>query len=132
MAANYRLIAIQALEKSKKFIAKPIGIIVLFALGLAMVAFVEALLYSPNLITLGKLVGIFALLGAFLGVIYGTDPREQFKVRARPLLRTLVSGAIGTTYAVLLHLSPLASVICVGIFAILGWLGMKWARYVDF
>ncbi len=132
MAANYRLIAIQALEKSKKFIAKPIGIIVLFALGLAMVAFVEALLYSPNLITLGKLVGIFALLGAFLGVIYATDPSEQFRVRARPLLRTLVSGAIGTTYAVLLHLSPLASVICVGIFAILGWLGMKWARYVDF
>ena len=120
------------LEKLKKFIGKPVGIIVLFALSLAMVAFVEALLYSPNLIILGKLVGIFTLLGAFLGVIYATDPSEQFKVRARPLLRTLVSGAIGATFAVVLRLSAVASVICVGIFAMLGWLGMKWARYIDF
>ena len=41
------------------------------------------------------MVGVFALLGLFLGTIYATDPRDGFDVRDRPTIRTVVSGIIG-------------------------------------
>ena len=54
----------------KKFIRSPLGIVILCIAGVAFLAFIEGLVYAPNLQVLAKLVGTFALLGMFLGVIY--------------------------------------------------------------
>ena len=121
-----------ALTKLKQFIRSPIGIVVLSTVGVAIAALIEGLLYAPNLVVLGKVVGTFALFGAFLGIIYATDPSEGIEVKARPVLRTIGSIGVGTILAVALPLSLTAAVICVIIFGVLGWLGMKWAKYVDF
>ena len=116
----------------KKFIRSPLGIVILCTAGVAFLAFIEGLVYAPNLQVLAKVVGTFALLGMFLGVIYSTDPHEGFEVQARPLLRTVGSGIIGAFFAVVLHLTLIGSIVCVSIFTILGWLGMRWVKYVDF
>jgi len=108
-----------ALTKLKQFIRSPIGIVVLSTVGVAIAALIEGLLYAPNLVVLGKVVGTFALFGAFLGIIYATDPSEGIEVKARPVLRTIGSIGVGTILAVALPLSLTAAVICVIIFGVL-------------
>jgi hypothetical protein len=116
----------------KRFVRSSLGIVILVTAGVAFLAFIEGLLYAPNLQVLVKMVGTFALLGMFLGVIYSTDPHEGFDVKASTLLRTGSYAIIGVIFAVVLHLTLIGSIICVAIFAILGWWGMRWAKYVDF
>jgi hypothetical protein len=114
--------------------AHPFGIAVMITLGVAFLALVQGFQYTPNLVVLGKLIGLFAILGAFLGIIYATDPRENidFKVKNRPAVRTILSSSVGGVFSYMFHLSPLSAMTFVLVFGILGWLGMRWAKYVDF
>lgn len=61
-----------------------------------------------------------------------TPAWRSFAVADRPAIRTLVSAAIGALYASILGLSMIWASVCVLTFAALGWLGMRWLRYLDF
>ena len=75
---------------------------------------------------------MFTLFGAFVGTILVTDPRSGLTQRDRPILRTGISTLIGAVYAFTFDLTLGPSVTLVLVFGGLGFLGMSWARYVEF
>jgi hypothetical protein len=116
----------------RTFISRPGGIVVLAAVGVAFLGLIEGFLYAPSVAVLLRIVAVCALLGAFLGTIYATDPRSGLTVTKRPILRSVVSAAVGLIGAMVLGLSAPSVVLVGGVTAALGWLGMAWAQYVDF
>lgn len=120
------------LEKVKTFLSRPVGILILATVGVALLGLVEGLRYALNLIILLKLVGFAALLGAFFGTIYATDSRSGLKVVDRPIVRTAISAVLGLIAAWAASLSPTHALFSATALGALGWLGMTWARYVDF
>ena len=120
------------LARVRAFLSRPVGIVILVTVGVVLLGFVESLLYAPNLTILLKLLGFAALLGAFLGAIYATDSRSGLHVVDRPILRTAISAAVGLTVACAAGLSPTSTLLSSAILGALGWLGVTWARYVDF
>jgi hypothetical protein len=74
----------------------------------------------------------FAILGAYLGVIHVTDARSALVSVDRPRLRTGLCAAIGVAVALYLRLELPGALALTAVAASLGYLGMGWARYVDF
>lgn len=72
-------------EKVKRFVLSPIGILLGVLVSSALSGTVEAVESSPQLELVGKFVGVFALLGAFVGIIYATHPGEAFQIWDRPV-----------------------------------------------
>jgi hypothetical protein len=106
--------------------------VVAAALGLALMAAVEVGDRACGIFQLLPLLGCFALLGAFFGTIYVTDPRSGLTDTDRPILRAAVCALLGGSFALLLELQLLHSVVVVLGITGLGYLGMRWARWVDF
>lgn len=115
-------------------------VIVLSIAGVA----VAAVLYGvPDIIGgEGKIVLLvvpfFGLFGAFLGTIMAFDSQTENGAQDRPLVRTILSGIIGAGFVAYLEWSAdtemawYVSIISICGFGFLGWLGWKWAQYVDF
>jgi len=112
-------------------------------LSMAGVA-VAAVLYGlPDIIGgEGKLVllvvPIFGLFGTLLGTTMAFDSQAQNGTQDRPLVRTILSGIIGAIFVAYLEWSAdtemawyVSAVTACG-FGFLGWLGWKWAQYIDF
>jgi uncharacterized integral membrane protein len=81
---------------------------------------------------------LFAVLGAFYGAIAGLDSSSGMSSADRPLLRTILCGSLGATAVLLVQAWPPQSFNIIGpslgflIGAPLGWLGWRWAKFVDF
>ena len=117
MSENFRRV--------KRFFLTPIGIL----LGVLVISFlagiVEAAEYSPQFAVFGKFAGVFALLGAFVGIVYAIHPGEVSQLWDRPAIRTLLALGVAVTLVVAIHLSLLAAAILVAAFGLLNWLGTK-------
>lgn len=81
---------------------------------------------------------LFAVLGAFYGTIVALDRESGAAQADRPILRTLLCGALGAAAVLLVQvwaphtfnfLGPVTGFL-VGCMA--GWFGWSWAKYVDF
>lgn len=81
---------------------------------------------------------LFAVLGAFYGAIAALDSSSGMSASDRPLLRTILCGALGATAVALVQAWPPQTFNVLGptlgfvVGAPLGWLGWSWAKYVDF
>lgn len=128
--------------------------IAVFAGAFAVLFFVGALLSvvaDPNLInrpisTIITAGMLFSVIGALFGTIIVLDSSAGFPVRIGSVVRTFnlrglrtAMGAVWGAFAVYLAnyltggtLSALALVIGSLVGAVLGWLGWRWARYIDF
>ena len=81
---------------------------------------------------------VFGLLGAMYGAIYALDIRVDSAHIDRPLLRTLVCAGLGGLLVLYLQNSspqtqgfgPIA--IGAGVAGVLGWVGWRLAKHVDF
>jgi len=81
---------------------------------------------------------LFGVLGALYGVIFALDSASGSSYGNFPILRTLLCAALGAA-AVLVVCSWRSESVGrgwtlagVGVGAVLGWFGWRWARYVDF
>jgi len=100
------------------------------AMGLALIA-------ATDLLALGRsnslrVAGLFALFGLFMGTILVTDPVGGQTERDLPWVRTLVGLLVGALYALTLNLSAPFGVGLTLVLGLLGYFGMRWARYVEF
>lgn len=84
-------------------------------------------------------IGLFvAVLGAFFGTIVALDRESGMTEEDRPLLRTVLCGALAATAVLLVQawpphtFDPLGPVTGFLIGALLGWLGWSWAKFIDF
>lgn len=84
-------------------------------------------------------IGLFvSVLGAFFGTIVALDRKSGMTEEDRPLLRTVLCGALAATVVLLVQawpphtFDPLGPVIGFLIGAFLGWLGWSWAKFIDF
>ncbi|HEY2987038.1 MAG TPA: hypothetical protein VGL11_04890 [Candidatus Binatia bacterium] len=112
-------------EKVLRFARSPVGIGLGFAFGVALGALAQTFGYSFNVAVVGKLAGVLALLGAFVGIIYAAYPDEASQIWHRPVPRTLVALGVAVTFVVAVHVSLVAAAICVAMFGAVGWLGTK-------
>src|SRR5262245_54312819 len=95
---------VSILGRVRAFLSRPAGIVILTTVTVALLALIEESLYASDVAILLRLVGFFSILGPFSGTIYATDSRSGLKVADRPLVRTLVSIALGFTAALTLGL----------------------------
>ena len=85
-----------------------------------------------------KFGAVFGLLGAMYGAIYALDIRADSTNIDRPVLRTLVCAGLGGLLVFYLQFSsPLTRdfepiTIGAGVAGVLGWVGWRWAKHVDF
>lgn len=89
----------------------------------AVAGTVDVAAISPQLAVIGKFAGVFALLGAFVGIAYAIHPVEVSHLWDRPIVRTLLAVGVAVTLVVAVHFSPFAAVILVAAFGLLSWLG---------
>lgn len=81
---------------------------------------------------------LFSLFSAFWGTIVAFDLQAGNAGEDSPILRTILSGMIGAAFLTYLEWSTGMEmgwyVLAIGTctFALLGWLGWKWAQYIDF
>ncbi len=108
----------------------------LLVIGSAAIAGVAGFFYSPwGDISSQRLllcIASFGCLGMLLGGIYAFDAESDLKIRASVIGRI----TIGSTAALILGLVwhwPLEFIVLASfIGAVLGYLGMSWAKYVEF
>jgi hypothetical protein len=120
------------LARTRSAVGRPESIVLLTTVGVAALGLIEGFLYASTIAVLLRVVGLCALLGAFLGAILATDPRSGFIVTDRPVLRAAISAGVGLIAAMVLGLSVVVVLLISGVTAGLGWLGMTWVQYVDF
>lgn len=116
------------------------GTILLFALVFVVALLLNGFPYLPwN--DWRAFVGIavfFGVLGAFYGTIVALDRESGMAKEDRPLLRTVLCGALAAAAVMLVQawpphtFDPLGPVTGFVIGAFLGWLGWVWAKYIDF
>lgn len=116
------------------------GTILFFALVFAVGILLNGLPYLPwN--DWRAFVGItlfVCVLGAFFGTIVALDRESGMTKEDRPLLRTVLCGALAAVAVLLVQawpphtFDPLGPVTGFLVGAFLGWLGWAWAKYVDF
>ena len=117
-----------------------VGTILFFALAFVFAMLMHGLTSLPwgnwhEIINIGLL---FAVLGAFYGAIAALDSSSGMSSSDRPMLRTVLCGALGVAAVLLVQAWPPQTFNVIGptigflIGAPLGWLGWQWAKYVDF
>lgn len=81
---------------------------------------------------------LFAVLGAYYGAIAALDSASGMADADRPVIRTLLCGFLAVMAVLLVQSWPPQSFNKIGpligffIGASLGWIGWRWAKYVDF
>jgi TRAP-type C4-dicarboxylate transport system permease small subunit len=81
---------------------------------------------------------VFAVLGAFYGVVVALDRESGMSYAHLPFLRAALCGLLASALVLVVQAWPPETFNLIGpitgfvIGAVLGWLGWKWAKYVDF
>ena len=117
----------------EKLVSRPSGVVVVVTLMVMFLAAVEGIgiLAMPG--KRGAFVGLiscFGLVGVFLGAVYATEI-EAGAEKNRPVARTLICSCVGAAVAYVAQAPFAWSVLIVLSAGFLGWLGMRWVRYVD-
>jgi hypothetical protein len=118
-------------QRVKRFLLTPIGILLDVLVISFLAGTVEAAEISPQLAVVGKFAGVFALLGAFVGIVYAIHPGEISQLWDRPHVRTLLALGVAVTLVVAIHLSLIAAAILVAAFGLLSWLSTKCIKAID-
>lgn len=79
-----------------------------------------------------RIVVSFLCLGLLLGTIYAFDAESQMKVGERPLIRCLVGCLCGAVTGAIWQWPPQAIALATIVGAMLGLLGMMWAKFAHF
>jgi hypothetical protein len=87
---------------------------------------------AGSLSDLALLVARFGCFGLLLGAIFAFDANSEFKGVNRPVVRVAVGAIAGLALALLWHWPIEGVIVAVVLAAFLGYLGMSWAKYVDF
>ena len=74
----------EALTRLRATVGRPVSIVLLTTVGVAILGLIQGFLYASTVAVLLRIVGVCALLGAFLGTIFATDPRSGFTLTDRP------------------------------------------------
>jgi hypothetical protein len=120
-----------------------LAMLLLFAMAFVVMAFLYSLgsasgTGSISWKGLGLLVAFFASLGALYGSVAALDSTSGMSVGSHPILRTLMCAVFGATTVLAVgsgnpadfsNMWWLAGAFVGGV---LGWLGWRWAKYVDF
>lgn len=77
-------------------------------------------------------LGSFGCLGLLLGGIYAFDPESALRIRRSAIGRIAFGLAAGLVFSALWHVSLEGAVLAALLGSILGYLGMAWARHLDF
>lgn len=118
----------------ENLLSRPVGVIVVFALGVMFLAAIETAgaLFSPGKAgAFVSVVSVFGLFGVFLGAIYATEV-EAGADKDRPFVRTVICTCVGAAVSYVFRVPLVWAPLVVFVAGFLGWLGMKWARHVDF
>lgn len=81
---------------------------------------------------------LFAVLGAYYGAIVALDSSSGMADADRPIIRTILCGFLAAMAVLLVQAWPPQTFNKIGpslgfsIGASLGWIGWRWAKYVDF
>lgn len=102
------------------------------AVGVAAYAAVEVLIGGDSLAGFLPLVASFGCFGLLLGAIFAFDAESEFKGTNRPLARVLTSTVAGLALSLLWRWPAEGVALSALVFGFLGYLGMSWAKYVDF
>lgn len=103
-----------------------------FGAMVAVCALVEFVTSEPGPASAARIVASFGCLGFLLGSIYAFDSASELVVTNMPRVRMVLAVLAAVVLSRLWHFHAAATVGCCLVFAILGYLGMTWARYVDF
>jgi len=108
----------------------------LLVIGFAVIAGVAGFFYAPWWDTswqrLLLCIASFGCFGMLLGGIYAFDAESDLKIRVSAIGRITI-GSTATLLLGLLWHWPLEFIVLASfIGAVLGYLGMSWAKYVDF
>ena len=117
-----------------------VGTILLFAFAFVLAMLLSGLSSLPwgNWSAILNVALLFAVLGSFYGAIAALDSASGMSSADRPFLRTVLCGILGATLVLLVQAWPPQTFNAVGpivgllVGAALGWLGWRWAKYVDF
>lgn len=113
-------------------LAKSVALGALFAAAAAIAGLSYAL---PSQAEWGRLllgIASFACFGFFLGGIYAFDPESELKIKSSSFGRVSF-GLVSALLLAALWRWPLEGVFLSALLgAILGYLGMSWAKYVQF
>jgi hypothetical protein len=120
------------LQQIKKFLSSTLGLIVMAGIGVGIIAFVNLLIYTSDISAILHLVALFMVFGAFLGSIYAWDPRSGLTSKDYPVARMCTGIVTGIFIAITFKTHFIYFAIFATIFGLLGWLGMRWAKYIDF
>jgi len=109
----------------------------ILAILFAVITAVAGILYGAPWTAVGwhsllLFVGSFGCFGFLLGGIYAFDPESDLKITSSAPGRTSFGAAASLVLSALWHW-PLEGVALAGLVGVvLGYLGMIWAKYVDF
>jgi hypothetical protein len=103
-----------------------------FAVGVAAYAALQVVSGGNSLSGLLPLVASFGCFGLLLGAIYAFDANAEFKGVSRPIPRVATSAVAGLALALLWRWPLEGALLSVLVASFLGYLGLLWARYVDF
>jgi len=118
--------------RGKKYYVEALIIVGLISLASGIYAALTFVFQGLPLNDYARIIGSFLCLGLLLGTILAFDSVSDMKVENRPLIRLLVGCLCGAVVGVIWHWSPEAIALATIVGAILGLLGMMWAKFVDF
>lgn len=122
-----------------------IGTIAFFAIAFVIAMFMHGLgaLVTVNwsgihLLDVLNFCLLFAVLGGYYGAIVALDSESGIADTDRPIIRAMLCGLLAAIAVLLVQAWPpqtfnmVGAVIGFFVGAILGWIGWRWAKYVDF
>lgn len=103
-----------------------------FSVFVAIYAAVQMFLGGQSLSGAVPLLASFGCLGLLLGAIYAFDEESDVKTTGHTALRVGLSAIAGLSLALLWSWPFEALALSVLLSGMLGYLGMSWAKYLDF
>ncbi len=106
-----------------------LGVAALVAVAFAIYGAVEGVLHGSQGLLVSA-VASFACIGLLFGAIFAFDASPKDKHANRPGIRVLLSALAGLCIGLVWGYSVQGVALCTLVFAILGYLGTSWAKYV--
>lgn len=119
-------------SQTRKYYIEALIIAGFFALASGIYAALNFAFEDLPMNDYARVVVSFLCLGLFLGTIYAFDAESEMKVASRPLIRCLVGCLCGAVTGTIWQWPPEAILLAAIVGAMLGLLGMMWAKFVDF